>query len=252
MRTKTVTIGNATLYLGDSFKILPKLDVVADAVITDMPYGVTDCEWDVKIPLDTFWKMVEPLTKPTANFILFSCGRFTFDLYNSNPELFRYDLVWQKSKKVSFLNANHRPMRNHESVLVFIRPGFIQKATYNAQKTAGGRVRTQIKNRKSSVYRDTGEYTHTSDGLQHPCSVLQFKSEMGKGIHPTLKPVDLMEFLVQSFTNENDIVLDPFMGAGSTAIACIKHNRRFIGIEKDKKFFDVAVKRIKEAYGETM
>jgi DNA modification methylase len=250
MRTKTVTIGNATLYLGDSFKILPKLDVIADAVISDMPYNCTDCRWDKRIPLDLFWEIVEPLMKPTANYVLFSAGKFTVKLINSKSKWHRYDLIWEKSKKVSFLNANLRPMRNHETIQVFIRPGFIRKAVYNAQKTAGGRVRTQIKNRKSSVYRDTGEYLHVSDGTQHPTSVLHFKNERGKGIHPTLKPVDLMEWLVKSFTNEGDLVIDPFAGSGSTAVACLNTGRRFIGIEKCKEYFDVAVKRMREAYGE--
>jgi site-specific DNA-methyltransferase (adenine-specific) len=246
MKTKKVTIGNATLYCGDCFNILPKLDVECDAVISDMPYGMTKCLWDKKIPLDTFWKIVEPLTKLSANFILFSAGRFTVDLICSKYEWYRYDMIWQKSRKVGHQNANRRPMRNHESVLVFIRPGFTEMATYNPQKTPGGKAGVKITSHSNNVYNDMGEYTHVSDGTLHPCSVLSFKSERGQ--HSTQKPLALMEFLVQSYSNKKDIVIDPFMGSGSTGVACMNTGRAFIGIERDKKYFEVAVERIKKAY----
>ena len=228
MRIKRVQIGNATLFHGDSFDILPKLGVKADAVISDPPFGITDCDWDKPVPLDLFWNMVDSCTKATANFVLFSCGKFTHALYNSNPDWYRYDLVWQKSKKVGFLNANLQPMRNHESILVFNRPGFCRVATYHPQKSSGGRgagIRTR--NHRSSIYRDKGEYTHISDGMMHPCSVLPFKNETGQ--HPTQKPIALMEFLVRSYSNEGDTVIDMFCGSGSTGVACTNTGRSFIG-----------------------
>ncbi|MCL2710568.1 MAG: site-specific DNA-methyltransferase [Planctomycetaceae bacterium] len=242
MGTNQVNIGNATLYCGDCFSVLPKLDVEFDAVISDPPFGITDCEWDCSIPLDSFWAMVECQTKQSANFVLFGCGKFTVDLVNSKRKWYRYDLVWAKSKKCGFLNANLMPMRGHESILVFIRPGFFKAATYNPQKTPGGKAGIKIRNHRSSVYRDKGEYTHVSDGTMHPSSVLPFNSEFGQ--HPTQKPLALMEFLVRSYTNEKDIVIDPFMGSGTTGIACVKAGRTFIGIERNKKYFDIACERI--------
>jgi site-specific DNA-methyltransferase (adenine-specific) len=248
MKIKQVTIGNATLYCGDCFSILPKLNVVADAIISDPPYGITKCKWDKKIPLDTFWDMIEPLTKPTANFVLFCCGKFTYKLYNSKPKWYRYDWVWLKSRKVGHQNANLMPMRNHESILVFGRPGFCKATTYNPQKTPGGKAGIKTSTHQSNIYDDDGEYVHISNGTLHPCSVLKFKSERGQ--HSTQKPLALMEFLVQSYSNKKDIVIDPFMGSGSTGVAAVKTGRKFIGIEQNKKYFDIAVKRIREAYGE--
>jgi site-specific DNA-methyltransferase (adenine-specific) len=248
MKTKRATIGNATLYCGDCFDILPKLDVQADAIISDMPYGVTNCRWDKRIPLDTFWATVEPLIKLSANVVLFSAGKFTVDLICSKRKWYRYDLIWQKSKKVGFLWANNMPMRNHESIHIFNRRGFFKKATYNPQKTVGGKVYSKIISRRSNIYRQDKRYLHESDGTLHPCSVLSFASERGQ--HPTQKPIALMEHLVKSYTNENDIVIDMFMGSGSTGVATVNTNRKFIGIERDEKFFDIAVERIKKAYAE--
>jgi site-specific DNA-methyltransferase (adenine-specific) len=234
------------LYRGDCFSILPKLDLQADAIITDPPFAGTDCDWDVKIPLDKFWEMVVSKTKQAANFVLFGCGGFTADLINSMRKWYRYDQIWVKSKKCGFLNANKMPLRNHESVLLFGRPGFKDAATYNPQKSLGGKPGIKTRNHKSSVYRDVGQFTHISDGSVHPSSVLCFKSE--KGLHPTQKPVDLMEYLVRSYSNEGDTVIDPFAGSGTTAVACINTGRRFIGIEQDKHYFDIAVERIRKAY----
>jgi len=246
MKTKKIEIGNAILYCGDSFDILPKLNDVCDAVISDPPFGITSCKWDKPIPLDTLWEMLDSCTKQSANFVLFGASKFTVDLIISNRKWYRYDLIWVKSKKCGFLNANLQPMRSHESILVFNRPGFRRCATYNPQKTPGGKERTTIRNHRSTVYQNKGEFTHVSDGLQHPSSVLYFKSEFGQ--HSTQKPVALMEWLVRSYTNDKDIVVDPFMGSGSTAIACAIHNRQFIGIEKNIEYFDIAVERIKKAH----
>jgi site-specific DNA-methyltransferase (adenine-specific) len=248
MKTKYVTIGNATLYNGDCFDILPKLDVEFDALITDPPYGISDCGWDYSIPLDTFWDMVERKTKPTANFVLFACGKFTVALVNSNPEWYRYDMIWVKNKKCGFLNANLQPLRNHESILVFVRPGFFKKKTYNPQKTPGGRTGVRKTKRRGGVYRSIDGCEKYYDGTMHPCSVLHFKNETGQ--HPTQKPVPLMEHLVKSCSNEGDIVVDPFMGSGSTGVAAINSGRRFIGIEREQHFFDIAVQRLEQAYTE--
>jgi len=133
----------------------------------------------------------------------------------------------------------------HESILVFGRPGFQRASTYNPQKTPGGRVRTTTRNHKSTVYKNKGEFTHVSDGMQHPSSVLYFASEFGQ--HPTQKPLALMEHLIKSYSNAGETVLDCFMGSGSTGVAAINTGRRFIGIERDEDIFNTAVERIKKA-----
>jgi site-specific DNA-methyltransferase (adenine-specific) len=246
MKSKKVIIGSVTLYHGNCFDVLPKLDVEFDAVISDPPFGITDCDWDKSIPLDRFWELVERKTKPTANIVLFGCGRFSHALYSSNPDWFRYDMIWAKTKKCGHLNANLQPMRNHESIYVFIRPGCVKKATYNPQKTLGGKVGVKTVSHKSSIYRDCGKFTHVSDGTQHPSSILYFKSETG--YHSTQKPVLLLEHLVQSYTNKTEIVIDPFMGSGTTGVACVRTDRQFIGIEQDPQYFEIACERIKKAY----
>jgi len=216
-----------------------------DAVISDMPFGITACDWDIMPPLDIFWEMVEDKAKQSANVVLFGCGKFTVDLVNSRRKWYRYDLVWQKSKKVGFLNANLMPMRSHESILVFVRPGLLKVSTYNPQKTPGGRATIKTRNHQSSIYDSKGEYTHVSDGRVHPCSILSFNSEAGQ--HPTQKPLALMDWLVRTYTNAGDTVLDPFMGSGTTGVACVNTGRQFIGIERDREYFDIAVQRIREA-----
>jgi site-specific DNA-methyltransferase (adenine-specific) len=245
---KVVTIGNTTLYLGDCFKVLPKLGMKFDTVISDPPFGLTNCPWDNAIPLDKFWEMLDHCTKQNATFVLFGCGGFTVDLINSKRNWYRYDMVWVKSKKCGHLNANLMPMRNHEQILVFGRPGFKKQTIYIPQKTLGGRVGIITRNHKSSIYRDTGECVHTSDGTVHPSSVLTFASERGQ--HPTQKPVDLTERLVRTYSDEGGTVLDCFMGSGSTAIACVRAGRAFIGIEQDREYFNLAVERVKKAYAE--
>jgi len=245
MDVDRITIGNATLYHGDCFSILPKLDVESDAIISDPPYGITSCDWDCSIPLDSFWTMLDRQTKQAANFVLFGCGKFSIDLINSKYRWYRYDLVWAKNRKVGFLNANLMPMRNHESILVFSRPGFSKAATYNPQKTPGGRPGVRKSKPGNSVYSHKG-CVYVSDGTLHPCSVLPFKSESGQ--HPTQKPLALMEFLVRSYTNEADTVIDPLMGSGTTGVACVNTGRNFIGVEQKREYFDIACKRLEQAH----
>jgi site-specific DNA-methyltransferase (adenine-specific) len=246
-KVKTVEIGNCTLYCGDSYSILPKLKIEADAIISDPPYGITSCDWDQALQLPMFWDMINNSAKISANIVLFAAGHFMIDLVNSKYRWFRYDLIWVKNNKVGFLNANKQPLRSHEYILVFGRSGERANATYNPVKKEGGNSYTRRHNiDKNSVY-PARSYTTISDGKRHPSSVLNFKSDKNfLKLHPTLKPLALMEFLVSSYSNKNDIIIDPFMGSGTTGIACQKLGRRFIGVEKEEQFFDIAVKRMKE------
>ena len=252
-KIKKVQIGNAMLYCADCFDVLPKLDITVDAVISDPPFSCTACKWDVKIDLTRLWEMLDRVTKPTANFVMFGCGKFSINLINSKYRWYRHDLIWAKNNKVGFLNANLQTMRNHESILIFGRPGFCKRATYNAQKIPGGRASgVKTVNHRSSVYRDHGEYVHTADGTLHPGSVLSFKSEKNSGLHPTLKPVALMEWLVKTYANDGETVIDPFMGSGTTAVACVNTGRAFVGVEQDTRYFAIAVERVKKAQDELL
>ena len=249
------TIGECQLYQGDCFDILPKVASEADAVISDPPYGITMCDWDTVFSFDNFWDIVENKTKQSANYVLFGCGKFTVDLINSKYRWFRYDMIWEKDKATNFMNVNLQPLRKHEQILVFGRPGFAKKTTYNPQKTPGGR--TGVRNNRgilSSIYGNIKGSDSVSDGTRYPCSVLHFNKERSKTFiptpseHPTQKPLALMEWLVKTYTNEGDTVIDPFMGSGTTGMACAMHNRRFIGIEREKHYYETAVKRIEAAY----
>jgi site-specific DNA-methyltransferase (adenine-specific) len=197
--------------------------------------------------LPMFWDMVNIHSKISANIVLFAAGKFMVDIINSKYRWYRYDLIWAKNNKVGFLNANKQPLRAHEHILVFGRPGEKNKATYNPIKIAGGRAYTRHHHYGDGVY-PANSYITVSDGNRYPGSVLHFKNDKDNnyGMHPTLKPLALMEHLVQTYSNENDVVLDPFMGSGTTGVACRKLGRRFIGIEREKSYFDIAVKRIRE------
>jgi site-specific DNA-methyltransferase (adenine-specific) len=256
MTENVVTIGNAILYCGDCFDIMPNLTVTADAVISDPPYNATCCDWDEALPLDIFWNIVSGKTKLSANFVLFGAGKFSVALINSNPDWYRYDLIWQKSSVCGFLNAKKMPMRNHESILIFGRPGYKDKAVYNVQKVVGGKKRMMKGGATySNVYGAIEKRACVWGDMLHPRSVLYFELEdyrirNSAWQHPTMKPVSLMRWLVKSYSNADDIILDPFMGSGSTGVAAIQSGRSFIGVEKNRKFFDVACERIERACAE--
>jgi site-specific DNA-methyltransferase (adenine-specific) len=241
---------DCTLYRADCFDLLPTLELTADLVLSDPPYNCTHCDWDVHIPLSHFWQMIERKAKPAANYVLFGCGHIAVDLVNSRYKWYRYDLIWSKNNRCGFLNSHKQPLRSHESILIFGKPGFCNETVYNPQKEVYCKPKSRKIQNKQSVY-PARSYTSESDGTRHPCSVLHFTGDKDradlKGIHPTLKPLALTEFLVKSYSNDGDLVIDPFMGSGTTGVACVKHGRRFIGIEKEKKYFDIAVKRINEA-----
>ena len=254
-----VVIGNCELYCGDAFEILPTLaDESIDAVVSDMPYSssfgrCTDLSWDKPIDLPLFWQLMETKTIPAANIALFCNMKLAYDLINTKKEWFRYDLIWAKNNKVGFLNANVQPLKSHELVLLFGRPGFRETAIYNPVKLASGRPFVKkYKKRKASVYPSQKEYTVVSDGGTHPSSILAFSNDREgnqpeKCHHPTAKPLCLMGFLLMLFMQENSVVLDPFMGSGTTGVAAMKLRRNFIGIEREKKYFDIACQRIEES-----
>ena len=229
------------LYRGDCCDIMRTLPPASvDAVITDPPYGTTDLSWDKPIDLDRFWIEVNRVAKETAVVVAFCAQPFTTRLINSNPKCFRYELVWEKARAVGFLDANKRPLRAHETLLIFVRK--CKGSTYNAQKTPGKPYISKGCG-VAQHYRNKKKIASVNLGDRHPRSVLRFTHDK-RSLHPTQKPLELMRWIVASYTNAGDMVLDPYMGSGSTGEACQLLGRRFIGMERDEKHFATASARL--------
>jgi DNA modification methylase len=217
-----------------------------DMILCDLPYGTTQCKWDTIIPFNDLWEQYVRIIKPNGAIVLTACQPFTSNLVMSKPNLFRYSLVWEKSKSTGYLNSKKMPMRSHEDILVFYK----NLPTYNPQMTEGLPYDKGKANRPTDVYREQKGEIHVKNdtGLRYPRSVQYFKTaeSEGKVYHPTQKPISLMEWLIKTYTNENDIVLDNCIGSGTTAIAAIRTNRRYIGIELDINFYNITNQRIEE------
>lgn len=232
-----------TIYSGDCFDRLPSLAPQSiDAVISDPPYGTTNIAWDKTVDWPRMWAELERIAKPTAPLIFFSAQPFTTDLINSCRRWFRYTLIWKKTRSVGWLDANRRPLRAHETIVVFSRVG--RGGTYNPQKTTGHKPYAGKREGTASVlYGKTPHVTRGSDGDRHPTDVLTVPSE-GRVFHPTQKPLELMRWLIRSYTNPGDLVLDPFAGSGTTGHAAIAEGRRFIGIEREDSYYQYALARL--------
>ena len=246
---------NYKLIHGDCLEEMKNIsDNSIDLCLTDLPYGQIDCVWDTKINLAAVWDELNRICKKNAAMLFFSTQRFAVELMNSNPKNFRYDLIWQKNNLCGHLNANKMPLRNHEIILVF----YNKLPTYNPQKWHYvSRKHNKRRSNASNVYgkqHGEGVIWDGSDGMRFPTSVLRFNAESERfntktagTMHPTQKPVELLRYLIKTYTQENETVLDFTAGSFSTGVACILENRKFIGIEKDKGWFDIGVKRMREA-----
>ena len=237
-------IGIDTIYNMDcleGMKAIPSGSI--DAIICDLPYGTTACAWDSVIPFDPLWYQYKRIIKPKGNIILFGSGRFVFSLYASQPNLYRYDLIWKKSKCGSPFSAKYMPMKKHEHILVFGESGSV----YNPQMESGEPYHRKWTPNKNNNHKYGIEGVQTNNqGTRHPTTILDFPQQWRRQdqLHPTQKPVELLQWLVRSYSNPVDIVLDNCMGSGTTAIACIKENRHFIGFELSKEYYEKAEKRI--------
>jgi len=233
-----------TLILGDCLEILPTLaDNSVDMVLVDLPYGTTACKWDSIIPLDKLWEQYNRICKKNGAMVFTAAQPFTTILAASNIENFRYEWIWEKPQGTNPMNAKVMPLKSHENILVFYRT----KPTYNPQMWystpySGFSSETskigEVYGKAKSKHRDN------PDGSRYPKTILKFKQE--KGLHPTQKPVDLMEYLIKTYTNKNDVILDNTMGSGSTGVAAIRCGRNFIGIEMNNEYYQIAEKRIQE------
>lgn len=249
------------LYNGDCLTVMDKLieqGVKVDAIITDPPYGTTACKWDIVIPFDEMWNRLNKLIKPTGAIALFATEPFATKLRISNFDNYKYDWYWKKSKSSLYQHAKNRPMRAIENVCVFSKSKWGHKSQlrdkrmeYNPQGISSIGVKTVTKNFNAGGVvgerpNQIGKQYEAFTGF--PTDALEFKSITGKScLHPTQKPVDLLEYLIRTYTNENDLVLDFTMGSGSTGVACINTNRKFIGIEIDENYFNIAKDRIEAA-----
>lgn len=225
-------------------------DGSVDMVMCDLPYGTTACKWDAVIPFAPLWEAYRRVCKKNAAIVLTASQPFTSALVMSNADWFRYCWVWEKSSGTGFLDAKKRPMRFHEDISVF----YLEQPTYNPQKTSGKPNHgSKVFASKSKIYSGDFGYSETDvSGLKYPRSVQFFQSIPPTGrekvAHPTQKPVALMEYLIKTYTNEGELVLDNTMGSGTTGVACGNLGRRFIGIEQDEKYFQIAQTRISAAY----
>lgn len=236
---------NIKLYRGDCLEKMRNIDSNSiDMILCDPPYGTTRNKWDSVIPLDKMWDEYKRIIKDNGAIVLFSSEPFTSELILSNLKMFRYDLIWAKTQGSDFLNANRKPLKAHENILVFYKhlPTYNKQYWYSTPYKCANKKRTHSSN--YGTYSTKIGSEGSEDGKRYPLSVLKFNSE--KGLHPTQKPVALLEWLIKTYTNENDIVLDNCMGSGSTGVACINTNRKFIGIELDDKYFDIAFNRIQD------
>jgi len=236
------------LYNQDMFHVLGNIEPQSvDLLLTDFPYGTLNKrnEWDVIIDYEQFWKYVDKICKPNAAIISTAQQPFTTKLISTNYSMFRYCLIWEKSKATGYLNSKRMPLKAHEDIVVFYK----KLCTYNPQMTEGTPYDKGTAVRDTEAYGKQTKAIHVKNdtGMRFPRSVLYFKTAESEGkFHPTQKPHSLMKYLVKTFSNENDVVLDPCMGSGTTGVACVNTNRKFIGIELDKNYFDIAKKRISD------
>ena len=246
---------NYKLYNGDCLEVMDKLiedNIVFDAIITDLPYGTIKNSWDKIIPFNDMWSRLNKLIKPNGAIVLFGNEPFTSKLICSNLKGFKYRWDWNKKIPSGVGYAKYRPMQQTEDISVFTKNG--EKTIYNPQmikrdkpiKSGGNKLKenscsTLVGIDTTKEYKKTYEY-------KNPVTLIEFDKIRKGSVHPTQKPVKLLEYLIKTYTNKNEIVLDFTMGSGSTGVACANTNRRFIGIELDESYFNIAKQRIEEAY----
>ena len=240
-------MSNIKLLQGDCLELMKDIpDKSIDMVLCDLPYGTTSCQWDIIIPFEKLWEQYHRACKTNASIILFGQEPFSSYLRISNIKEYRYDWYWQKERLTNIAQVKKRAGKTVETISVFYK----KQPTYNPQMIKyNGKPRTnKVKNGTLGMLIDDQTkkvIEYKDNGLRYPTQILKFQRDcLSCNLHPTQKPVALLEYLIKTYTNENETVLDNCMGSGSTGIACLNSNRNFIGIELDKSYYDVAVKRI--------
>jgi len=240
-----------TLYNGECLLVMEQhiKDNSIDLIFADLPYGITANKWDSEIDLIKLWEQYERIIKPKGNIILFGTGMFAFKLALSNEKLFRYEMIWKKSKSGSPFTAKYMPLKKHELLLVFGHSA----SKYNPQLIKGiPYKRKWTPNKQNNMKYGIKGVQTDNKGTRHPTTILDYPQKWRRQdqIHPTQKPVTLSEWIIKSFTDDNDVVLDNTMGIGTTGIASMNTNRKFIGIELDKNYFNIAERLIGTAENE--
>jgi len=227
------------IYNEDCFETFKKIkEGTIDLFLLDLPYGQTACEWDKIIDLEEMWKEIKRTMKEEASIVFFATTKFGYKLIQSNEKWFRYDLVWKKNIPVGFFNCNNQPLRSHEMIYIFRKKGGI----YNPQKGKGKPYKKKP-SVEETVYGKTKRIEKINLGDRYPTSILEY-SRSSKTVHKTQKPLGLCEWLIKTYSNENDTVMDFTMGSGTTGLACKNTNRKFIGVEKDPEIFKIANERL--------
>lgn len=240
------------IYFSDCFDIFPSIpDHSVDMILCDLPFQMTHNAWDRQLPMEKLWPEYLRIAKENAAIVLFANGIFTSKLVMSQEKLWRYNLVWDKVLTSGFLNANRQPLRQHEDICVFYR----KQPTYNPQKTVGAINHSKGKSGTTSTnnYNSYGfQDNHEALGnKKHPTSILRFpKKHPSTMLHPTEKSIPLCEYLIRTYTNPGEVVMDNCMGVGTTGIACMNTERNFIGIENNLKYYQIASERLNEIANE--
>ena len=255
------------LLKGDCLEVMKSIESGSvDAIICDPPYQITACKWDKLIPFDLMWEQLNRIIKPNGAIVLFGSEPFSSALRMSNIKNYKYDWVWNKDRAANFATIKYSPAKVHENIIIFAKG----KTTYNPiriprnkeslKRMPAGTVyseskKKQYQKKECADYikiKPTG-YSISKDGLKNPISIINVNGVHGRskekqeGRHPTQKPVKLMEYLIKTYTNKNELVLDFTMGSGTTGVGCVNLNRQFIGIEQDENYYNIAVKRIEDA-----
>jgi site-specific DNA-methyltransferase (adenine-specific) len=244
---QTAVTGSAVIQ-GDCLEIMETIpDCSINMILADLPYGTTQCKWDSVIDLQKMWLQYERIITPNGAIVLTAQTPFDKVLGSSNLKLLKYEWIWEKSSATGHLNAKKMPMKAHENVLVFYK----KPPVYNYQKTEGherkvSKAEHKINCKESDIYNKGQKLTNYDSTERYPRSVLKFSSDKQKSkLHPTQKPILLMEYFIKTYSNEGDIILDNTAGSGTTGIACINTNRKYILIEKEQKYIDIINERIK-------
>lgn len=243
-------VENVKLYCGDCLDVMENVpDNSIDFILTDPPYGTTACKWDSVIPFEPMWKQLNRIIKPNGAIALFGSEPFSSSLRMSNIKNYKYDWIWDKVGSTGFLNSKKRPLRRYELISIFCN----KTPVYYPQMEVRGKPRKKgnyNKNNDGNGKMVYGKFENviTINNIYYPTDILKFSNAVNKGkLHPTQKPVSLLEYLIKTYTLEGEIVLDFTMGSGSTGVAAVQNNRKFIGIELDKEYFEIARNRILSA-----
>jgi len=249
------------IYQGDCLELMKQIeDKSVDLILCDLPYGTTACSWDVIIPFDKLWEQYKRIIKDNGAIVLFATQPFTTKLINSAMDMFKYDIIWEKSRSTDFMNSKNKICRRHEEILIFSKgvtanggkcmmkfnPQMEEGKPYKRVMKSDPRVNTMGIRKKSMA-----GITLENNGSRYPSSILFCNNPNNNNLHPTQKPVALFEYLIKTYTNEGDLVLDNCIGSGTTAIACINTNRRFIGMELSEEYCKIANDRIQKELSQT-